>query len=424
METESLKLNSGFNRFLEQEAKINLDPSAHSRYNTLAQHQALVSTLAFAPNKPPTTRVSPDGMRITYRKTTLFIDHWRDGLQRNFIECEEKAAELSMGFKPQIDGHQEDDWADKNMGVGWAGNEGFLDNPRCLIKQLIEDPSSGFAIVNAHGNIELNITAMATILEKCNTLGRHIAFLCICTPGQPPRITEFVDYRLLNGMIRGRNLFNDGEDIWLVNRRTKTETQVGKESFIPTKIYPHLSRLLEQYFLVIRPLEKELAYHVYGKTSGQIYSEYMWVEGGKKLTSGSMYKAFQGFLNDYCKVDAGIKIYRQLCVEIGRTFLGSEFEVVEDRLELLAAQRGHSHRTEQVHYAPEVNHLPAMSSDLLLRFGRISEAWWEVVGITEGPPLLPLRLRVKTIGKAQEELLETIKVLRAEIQDLRNDIKA
>jgi len=148
----------------------------------------------------------------------------------------------------------------------------------------------------------------------------------------------------------------------------------------------------------------------------------MWVQEGKKMTARSMYKEFRKFLDKYCKVDVGIKVYRQLCVEIGRVFLGSEYEVVEEGLELLSAQRAHSLRVEQVQYAPEVNHLPAMSSDRLLRFGRISEAWWGVGGFADSPPLLPLRQRVKTVGKAQEELLEIIISFRTEIQDLRNEL--
>jgi len=361
-------------------------------------------------------------MHITYHKTTLSIVDWRNGQHRNLTECEEEAAKLSMGFKPKIQEYDEDDWAEKTLGVGWAGKDAFLDNLRCLLKELINDPASGFAITNVRGQFELNVTAMAETLEKCNKLCHKIAFSCICTPGQLPRISEFVDYRLINGLIRGRNLFRDGEDVWLVNRRTKTETQVGRETFIPTKCYPRLSRLLEQYFLVIRPLEKELAYHVYGKESSQLYSDYMWVQEGKKMTARSMYKEFRKFLAKYCKVDAGIKVYRQLCVEIGRTFLGSEYEIVEGGLELLSAQRGHSLRVEQVQYAPEVNHLPAMSSDRLLGYGRVSEAWWGVGGFADTPPLLPLRQRVKTIGKVQDELLGTINAFRTEIQELRDEL--
>jgi hypothetical protein len=407
--------------FLEQEASINIKPSARSRYNTVKQHQKFVSTVAFTAIKPPTTRVSVDGMHITYCKTTLGIVDWRDGLNRNLMECEQKVAELSMGFIPSIKEYDEDDWADNTFGVGWARKDTFLENKRCLFKALINNPSSEFAFINPSGRIELNIHSMKEILKACNQLCLNIALLCICTPGQPPRITEFVDYRLVNGIMRGRNLFHDGNDIWLVNRRTKTETQVGHETFIPTKCYARLSKLLEQYFLVIRPLEQELAYHVYGKERSQIYSEYMWMKEGNKMTARSMYKDLKAFLVKYCNVEAGIKVYRQLCVEIGRTFLGSEFEIVGE--ELLSAQRGHSLRVEQTQYAPEVHHLPAMSSDLLLRFGRISEAWWGVVGLNPDiPPLLPLRQRFKSMAKAQDELLEIIKPLRTEIHELHMEL--
>lgn len=338
----------GLDSFLAEEARVNINPSTRSRYNTIAQHQAFVSSLAFTPNKPPTTWVSSNGMHITYHTTTLSIVDWQNNLHQNLRECEEETARLCMGFKPKIKEYDKDDWADKSYGIGWAGKDTFLDNPQCLLKALINDPNSRYAIINAHGRIELNVTAMAKTLEKCDKLCLNIAFACLCTPGQLPHITEFGDYRLLNGLIHGRNLFCDGDDIWLVNRRTKTEMQVGQESFILTKCYPRLSRLLEQYFLIIRPLEKELAYHIYGKESLQVYSEYMWVQEGKKMAARSIYKEFRKFPNKYCKVDAGIKVYRQLCVEIGRVFLGSEYEIVAEGLELLSAQRGHSLQVEQV----------------------------------------------------------------------------
>ena len=82
-----------------------------------------------------------------------------------------------MGFKPTIEGYQEDNWADKTFGVGWAGNDGFLDNPKCLIKKLLNDPGSGFAIIDARGNIMLNIPVMAATLKRCDDLGHNIALL-------------------------------------------------------------------------------------------------------------------------------------------------------------------------------------------------------------------------------------------------------
>ena len=92
-------------------------------------------------------------------------------------------------------------------------------------------------------------------------------------------------------------------------------------------------------------------------------------------------------------------------------------------MELLAAQRGHSLRVERAQDAPEAHHLPAMSSDRLLQYGRISEAWWGVLGFIPGmPPLLLLRQCVKSMAKTQDVLLAAIKPLTTEIQELRKEL--
>jgi hypothetical protein len=121
----------------------------------------------------------------------------------------------------------------------------------------------------------------------------------------------------------------------------------------------------------------------------------------------------------------GPRSYRQVCVEIGRVFLGSEMEIEE--LDLLAAQMGHSIHMARSHYALEIGHRPGMSSDLVLRYGRISEGWWEVAGFKAGmPPLEPLRSRRKLMAaeavrhqQAVEDLLALIELLRKELKDLK-----
>jgi hypothetical protein len=45
-----------------------------------------------------------------------------------------------------------------------------------------------------------------------------------------------------------------------------------------------------------------------------------------------MYKELEAFLGQYCQIGVGIQVYQQVCVEIGRTYLGSEFEIVKDQL--------------------------------------------------------------------------------------------
>ena len=61
-------------------------------------------------------------------------------------------------------------------------------------------------------------------------------------------------------------------------------------------------------------------------------------------------------------------------------------------MDALASQAGHSANMSRLRYAAEEGKIPSMSSDLLGRFSRVSEAWWEVTGFRPGhAPLLPLR---------------------------------
>lgn len=398
----------------------NITPGVRSRFNTAVAHQAITSSIALVPNQAPTTRVSEDGMHITHRTTHLYIERWREGHLRLCDEVEKEIEQIchSQDFGLSIPDWVPDDWADRSQGYTWTKNGTFLDDDRCLIRFLLRDQSSNLAVVNNAGRLEFNMVAVQDILKKCDSVNRKLALLTLCTAGQLSRITEFVDHQLTNS-IRGRGLFRDGKDIWIVTRRTKTEGVTGKESFIPIKCHPRLTRALEKYLLIIRPLEKELAYLLNGKEAYQIYSRNLWIQGCKITTEDDMYGHIQDYLKTYCGVDAGIQVYRQLCVEIGRVFLGSEFELELDELDVLALQMGHTAKTARVHYANEVCHLPAMSSDLLLRFGRASEAWWKVIGFGLQPgaaPTPPLRQRRKNLQESNAALLEETKSLREAIR--------
>ncbi len=49
------------------------------------------------------------------------------------------------------------------------------------------------------------------------------------------------------------------------------------------------------------------------------------------MTEDDMYRHIEDCLKEYCRVEAGIQVYWQLCIEIGRVFLGSESEFEEEK---------------------------------------------------------------------------------------------
>jgi len=83
---------------------------------------------------------------------------------------------------------------------------------------------------------------------------------------------------------------------------------------------------------------------------------------------------------------------------MAQIYLGSEYEIYQDELDqeedAVAEQRGHKPTTYRGSYAPEHGLLPALTSDLMHRYGRASEWWWHMAGFAPGkPPLLPLLRR-------------------------------
>lgn len=372
-----------------------MTPGIDSPYNTCVDYQRFVSALAYNTSTPPTTRVSDDGMFITFGSHTLSIAKWRKGLQDLQDEIVKELDDicLSQDFDLSIPPQSSDDWSNDTRGYGWTTTHQYLADKRQLLKKMLADPTQQLAYVDGSGDLQFNMATAWKFIHKCDSIVEKLALFSLCTAGQPPRVAEFVDFKFANST-RPRNMFHDNDSIWLTTRRVKSESMARREAFLPIKCHPQLTTLLQQYLLIVRPVEAELVYIVRGEQAYHDYQEFLWTKSGERMTADDIYKSIKGFFSSYCDVDIGIHDYRQIAVEIGRVFLGSEFEVDQEDLDVLAAQSGHCVLTAQKKYASEVGHLPAMSSDLLLRYGRISELWWEITGFKpNSPPMLPLRTR-------------------------------
>lgn len=262
-----------------------------------------------------------------------------------------------------------------------------------MIKILFGDAALNLVQVDRNHELVFNTAAMHKIMEHTAEINRQLALFTFTSPGQDPRSSEFADHKIQNST-RPRTIFRSNGDIWLVTRRVKTENMIRRDVFIPIKAHPRLARIIEVYLLIIRPMERDFARILWGEEVGQLYDEYLWVRMGKRVGEDQFSSDLKDFTESHCGVAVGVRPYRQLTVQIARTYLGSEYEIDEDEDDVLAAQRGHGLGTSRRIYAPEVGHLPCMSSDLLLRFGHVSEKWWELTGFREGfPKMLPLHVR-------------------------------
>jgi hypothetical protein len=133
---------------------------------------------------------------------------------------------------------------------------------------------------------------------------------------------------------------------------------------------------------------------LWGEEVAHIYNEYLWVEMGHRTMEHHFGQTLEKLTTGYCGVGLSPRPYRQVVIAIARTYLGSEYEIDEDEDDMLAQQSCHGPNTRIRLYGTEEGHLPSMSSDTLLRFGHVSQAWWRLVQFMPGSsPVLPIRQR-------------------------------
>jgi hypothetical protein len=85
----------------------------------------------------------------------------------------------------------------------------------------------------------------------------------------------------------------------------------------------------------------------------------MWTKNCEAVTAEAMRKTIQDLTTKYFDASIGPQDYRQICVEIGHVFLGSEYEIRQEDLDALASQAGHTIDMTRLRYAPEVGMLHA-----------------------------------------------------------------
>lgn len=300
-------------------------------------------------------------------------------------------------FLPELPNNFVDNMSDASYGYSWVGPVDSGDHP-ILMKHLMS---------NTEGDVPCKMGRDETLIwdsawqlswmRSAAKLNQLIANLHHTVPGQPSRIAELCDFRLRNGL-RGRNVFYNHGDIWLITRRVKPETLVQHEEFIPVKLPPELCQLFKIYLLVIRPVEIDFARRLWGQDVATLFHEYLYVMNGDRLLEDHFYIQFKQWTECYFKCALGVRAYRQSVITVARAYLGTEYELeLEEEDDALIKQRGHGALADRRCYGVQSAYLTTLSSDLMFRFGHMSEWWWRLTQFAPGKaPLLPLDLRRKS----------------------------
>jgi DEAD/DEAH box helicase len=380
-------------------------PGTLCPFNTLVNYQRFATNMSLNQAKAPATTVASDGSYIIYKDSKLWLHKWTNGLRRLYDDTWTLVKELfrQKELDLQIPDEVPDDMTNSQRGYSWLDNGKFIKD-RALLQILMEDCSLQLCS-RSHTGLIFRPQAMISIMDSCAAINRNLLVLLHALPGQPSRGSEFVEHKIRNST-RSRTLFRIHNALWLVTRRLKTENLTRREVFIPIKIPPELQTLLEFYLLAIRPVEIDLARKLYGDDQALLFHEFLFVQHGKKIPEESFSHVLQIISNDYfdCS-NLRIRSYRHCVIGFARHFLGTEYDIEEDEDDALAQQAGHGPSIRRSIYAPQQGFLPSLTSDLINRYGVVSEWWWRLTKFYPGaPPLLPLQERRAIRGHMDDGL--------------------
>jgi DEAD/DEAH box helicase len=389
-----------FTRAVEHYCKLNLQIGGLHPFNTLQEYQRFASSLAYSTPSPPTTALSSDAKIVTYKDKTMHLDNWISGMRHAYNDSLALVQTLcrNKDFSVDLPDNFVDNMTDKTYGYSWLES---------VMKSMEDEPLMEHLLSNTTGDSPCKFGQNETLIwdaawqlawmRKAGELNLILANLHHTVPGQPSRIAELCDFRIRNGL-RGRNTFYDHGALWLIGRRVKSETLVHHEDFIPVKLPPELSQLFIIYLLFIRPVEINFSRRLWGEQVAAQYHGYLYILNGVRLLEDQFYLQFKKWTELYFQCALGVRGYRQSVVVIARAYLGTEYELeLEEEDDALIKQRGHGALSDRRCYGVQSRYLTTLTSDLMFRFGHMSEWWWRLTQFHPGKaPLLPLDIRRKT----------------------------
>ena len=355
-------------------------------YSSIVQLQSYASTLAKQQVSPPDIVWSHDRSKVAYKGEWLVLDNLRNGLNKMGEDVEKLMDDIALGTKIPyaIPDNLKDDMSDSSIGYSWLDNAHFMEEEDALLKLLINDPNFKLAELDRSQNFCWNHVRAHSLMMKLTQINRLLNVLLHIIPDQPARGTEHVEIKIRNNL-RHRNVFWHDDRLWIVTQYTKTTNLTGHDSFLPMMLPRRLSRILERYLIVYRPLEKVLGNVLYGKNAMQNYHEFLFVEMGDTVSSPSFSNTLKKLCKSYMGVEFTLGPMRHSMIAIKREHILPMYWLsVMDEDEIGDTLSGHSSEMARTHYAVQSGSHPTNPGDTFQVCGTFCGEWHNVLSWGEG----------------------------------------
>jgi hypothetical protein len=364
-----------------------------SPYNTIQELQTFASCLAIVEPRPAKIVLSDDLQTLTVNGKPLSLQQWRSGTQRAMQDMEDlimkvlKGKEIPFTIPDDI----MDDMTDTTMGYSWLNNAKFTEDDNPLLKCYLNDPDSPIGYQSADGHFHFHVDHIMPIMETMAQINKLHCFLSNQVNSQAIRGTSLADLRLQNAH-RHRNHHKANGETHHIIQYTKTTNNREMDIYLPVLMNPVMRRLDDMYLILLRPLEKQLAFALWGEDAKMMYEEFMYVQMGQRVDEKMVYKQFPKLCKEYFNVELNLSDYRDWAIGVMREYIAPEYRLGSkgDMVGDLMAQ--HGSWTAEHFYALLEGGLPYITTEATWQNDQFCHIWHDVSGFGSNPPPLPLKL--------------------------------
>jgi hypothetical protein len=284
-----------------------------------------------------------------------------------------------------------DNMSDTTMGYSWLNNAKFTEEDNPLMKRYLSDPDSPIGYQGPDSHFHFHVDRIMPIMEDMAQINKLHCYLSNQVNSQAIRGTSLADLRLKNAHRRRNHHKANGETHHII-QYTKTTNNREMDIYLPVLMNPAMRRLDDMYLILLRPLEKQLAFALWGEDAKMAYEEFMYVQMGQRVDEKMVYKQFPNLCKKYFGVELNLSDYRDWAIGVMREYvppeyrLGSKGDMVGD----LMAQ--HGSRVAEHFYALLEGGLPYITTEATWQNDQFCHFWHNISGFGSHPPPLPLKV--------------------------------
>ena len=351
-----------------------------------------------AHNQPHSATIcwSKDHEVLQYKRYQIKISRLTGGVMKMLEDLLKRMHALSGGapIKINIPEDHVDDLSSTGRGLSWL--QGCHTEPRdhALMHAMVREGLWNLSVVNERGELSWNRVSCERFMAAAAEIVDRIMTLVHLGSGPPLRGEELIRDQISNGL-QPRTIYLVFGQIMAIRRRSKDTNVRGIDSFNICYFPRSLTNAICYYLLVIRPLERVIAWQLYkDRKRCMEYDLYLYVKHGQRVTSAEFSETLSNLTGEYTGVKLSIQPMRHIMVAFQRAFV--EPKVVDKGNNIGDLLSSHNSRTADRFYAREYDDLEGATSGYLLDVQDWCELFHDAIGLGERTgPLVPLRTKRK-----------------------------